>query len=153
MIPSRSNPRSSRRLAPATLATEAEEVPAAERVVITQRTTARSPLVPAAVLRAAVCPIDVTGIGAVGDAELRIRVIALRIGDARLAGRKAVPGLVQPRVSGAKIARTRVRIGADPSEAREAAATATVPPAAAPFIGAAAIVVGLGDVVTRDRGV
>jgi hypothetical protein len=105
------------------------------------------------VLRAAVCPIDVTGIGAVGDAKFRVGVIALRVGDARLAGRKAVPGLVQLRVSGARIARTRVRIGADPSEAREAAATATVPPAAAPFIGAAAIVVSLGDVVTRDRGV
>ena len=76
----------------------------------------------------------------------------MRVGDAGLAWRKAVSGLVQPRVSGARIARTLSGIGADPGEAAEAAAAAAVPPAAAPFIRTAAVVVGLGDIVTRDRG-
>jgi hypothetical protein len=96
-------PGDSSALAPAADATKAEQVPAAERVVIAQRTPARSALVAAAMLGPPICPIDVAGVGAGGDAQLRIRVIALRIGDAGLAGRKAVAGLVQPSVNGTGI--------------------------------------------------
>ena len=140
-------------LAPTAHATEAAEVPAAQRVVVTQRTTAGSPLVPAAVLRAAVPPVDIAGVGAGGDAELWKRVITLRVSDAGLAWREAVSRLVQPGIDRARRARTRVRIGAHPGAATQAATAATVPAAAAPLKGAAAIVVGLSDVVARDRGV
>src|SRR5687768_17457434 len=86
-------------LVPTAHATEAEQVAAAERVVVTQRSAAGAALVATAVERAAIRPVDVAGIGAVGDAQLRKRVIALRIGNTGLAGRKAVAGLVQPGIA------------------------------------------------------
>jgi hypothetical protein len=143
----------SRPLTPTAYATEAAKVPAAERVVIAERTTAGSPLVPAAVLRATIRSIDIAGVGAVANAELWKRVITLRVGDAGLAWREAVSRLVQPGIDRARRARTRVRIGAHPGAATQAAAAATVPATAAPLVCTAAIVVGLDDVVTRDRGV
>jgi hypothetical protein len=66
------------------------------------------------VLRAAIPPVDIAGVGAGGDAELWKRVITLRVSDAGLAWREAVSRLVQPGIDRARGARTRVRIGAHP---------------------------------------
>src|SRR5215213_2840312 len=104
-------------------------------------------------LRAAIRSIDIAGVGAVSDAQLRVGVIALRVSDAGLAWREAVSRLVQPGIDRARRARTRVRIGADPGAATQAAAAAAVPAAAAPLVCTAAVVAGEDDVITRDRGV
>src|SRR5215218_7866669 len=145
-------PEDSRPLAPAARATKAKQISAAQRVVITQRPTARSALVPAAMLSPPIRPVDCACVGAVGNPKLRVGVIALRIGDAGLARRKAVPSLVQPGVNSARIARTHAEIAADPSDAPEAATAAAVPAAADTFVRAAAHVVGLDDEVTDQPG-
>ena len=99
-------------------------------------------LVAAAVQRAAVRAIDVAVVGAVGDAKLGERVVALGVGDARLARREPVPGLVQALIDGRGVSSVRgvadgrgisdgcAEKGAGSIEATQAAAAGLVEPAA-----------------------